>query len=117
MTGQQLEEQRTERVNVPASVGDRVQTGLFGRHVEQRAECRILLVRKSRLAEVAQSWFKIGIEQDVGRFEIAVQDASPVGVYECLANSPNNPHGFFRFRRAFVDRSVSSEPRSRYSIT
>ena len=78
--GEHAVHHRAERVHVPARVGRRGQVGLFGRHVEQRAQRRRHLVREPRLPEVRQPRLAVVIEQDVRGLQVAVQNALVVRV-------------------------------------
>ena len=53
--GQHAIQQCPQRVNVPSGIRNGAQICLLGSHVEQRPQCRRLLVRQSRLAEIGKS--------------------------------------------------------------
>ncbi len=71
---------RPQRVDVPPRVGRFGQVGLFRGHVEERAQRGRLVVGQPRLAEVGQPGLAVGVQQDVGRFQVAMQNALVVGV-------------------------------------
>ena len=84
---QQLIKDDAERVHVHGGAGlARPARGLFGRHVGGRAHdgpgsgFAVVLVEVFGQAEVGDLRLAVGRQQDVGRFQVAVDDAALVGV-------------------------------------
>ena len=79
--GERLEQRRAQRVEIGGGADRRV-ADLLGRHVRQRAEeaarLRLAEVGEVRAAEVAQLRVAGGVEEDVGGFDVAVDDAALV---------------------------------------
>jgi hypothetical protein len=71
---------RSQGINIPADVRHGFQVRLLGRHIEQRAERRLLLVREARLPKIGQSGLMVLVEQNIRRLEVAVDDAFAVGM-------------------------------------
>jgi hypothetical protein len=85
--GDDLVQDRAERVDVGALVDDAVVPGLFGRHVSGRtAAIAGALVLAECHAPVEDHDLAVGADQDVRRLEVAVDDALAVGVLGDLAD-------------------------------
>ena len=87
LEGQEFVEGQAERKDVAAGVGVAVE--LFGRHVAERAEDvagvgQVLLIGGLGEAEVGDPDTAMSVEEQVARFDVAVDDALLVGVLEGL---------------------------------
>ena len=96
-TGQHVEEQHAERIQVGLLV-ERIALDLLRAHVGRRAhahdEGRVgveLLVDVEREAEVGDLHVVLLVDQDVRRLDVAVHDALAVGVVERHAALENDP--------------------------
>ena len=114
---QHVIEEGPQRVNVPPRIGDGMQVGLFRRHVKHGSERRVLLVRQSRLPEITQPRLEVIVQQNVRRFQVAVQYPAamrdePAPLRRSLRSA--------RPRAAARARNPETRPEShghRYSIT
>ena len=110
----------TERENIAALIGG-VSPRLLGRHVAGRAEndarigsertkCRRIRVRRRRRlfhslgqAEIENFDLSFRSDLDVGRLQIAMNDAFFVCSFQCISNLMSNPESFFRRNRPTLD--------------
>ena len=90
-TGKQLEHDHTERIEVGFLV-ERVALDLFRRHVGRRTDAhdegRVavhVLVHVQGQAEIGDLRLVIGGDHDVGRLDVAMDDALPISRIECHA--------------------------------
>jgi hypothetical protein len=87
---QKLVQGHTQRINIRASVdNDSLAQGLFGAHVPQRAhevaaERQAVVSLDLRQAEVGDPKSALMVEEQVARLDVAVQDATRMGVVEGL---------------------------------
>ena len=96
---QQLEHQHAKRIEVGLLV-ERIALDLFRRHVGRRAnthdEGRVavhVLVHVQRQAEVSDLRLVVGGDHDVGRLDVTVDDALPIGRVERHAALENDADG------------------------
>ena len=106
LAGEQLVEDDAEAVDVAAGV-DRVRlaAGLLGRHVGRRAE-HLAVGRHRRVvgvalgqAEVHEVRLAVGVEQDVRRLDVAVDDAERVRAAERVGDLGDEARGGVRLER------------------
>src|SRR5439155_24786435 len=96
--GEQFVEDDAQAVNVGAGVhAVPFAAGLLGTHVGGRAGeggpgAELLLAQG--LAEIADVGPARGVEQDVGRLDVAVDDAVLVGVVQGLRDGDDHGYGF-----------------------
>ena len=100
LAGEQFIEDNPQAVDVGTAVDSDGATGhLFWRHVGQSSRCagptlESLLVADGN-AEIGQVWLSLGIQQDVRRFDVAMDKTLLVSVMENLGNLCHQPGRFF----------------------
>lgn len=109
VAGEQLVEEAAERVEVTGRAQRGISAGLLGRHVGRGADDDaghgqgvVGGLGKTRDAEVAQFRGIAGglVEEDVGRLEVAVDDAAAVGCLQGLADLDRPGQGLGNGERA-----------------
>ena len=96
---QQLVERHAQRVDVGPAVDHHPPAqGLLGAHVPQRAqdvagERQPVVAADLRQAEVGDPEPALGVEQQVARLDVAVEDAAGVGVIQRLGGLERQPGG------------------------
>ncbi len=109
VAGEHLEQHDAERVNIAAPVEARVAAGLLGTHVVGRADGHGRARERHpgfvdlHDAEVRDVRLIVLVEQDVGRFEIAVDDAFGVGGVEAGGEARDDAGGLGHGQRPLHD--------------
>src|SRR6185369_10636390 len=108
LAGQKFVEHHAGRKNVRAAI-DRLSHELLGRHIRGRAEhgtgLRILRRLDARDAEVGNFDLAVGPDDDVGRLDVAVNDAVIVGIIERTEQFAHDARDFF-YRKTLVLRKM-----------
>jgi hypothetical protein len=114
-------EHHAERVEVRRCVGVACAHDLLGRHERERAHHRAseggLRIHEMRDAEVSHLHLPRGSEEDVGRLEVAVHDATPVHGVErsehrardVLGDEGRERHRSFALRQTVLERPCGHE--------
>ena len=88
--GQKLVERHAERINVGSLVDDPSPgQGLLGAHVTERTDhvagmSQAEITGKPRQSEIGDPERTIRVDQQVGRLDVAMEDAQTMGVVKCI---------------------------------
>ena len=96
---QELVERRPQRIDVGPLVDDPAPShGLLGAHVAERADhvagaCQAEIAWKPRQPEIRDPERTVGVDQEVGRLDVAMKDAEAMGMVECVGRLGPQPGG------------------------
>ena len=109
LLGQEFVEGQAQRIDIGAGVATALES--LGRHVSDRAHDvagtgQVAVAGDLGQAEVGDPDRAVGVEQEVRRLDVAVEDAVLMGIIECLGHLETDPRHAPAYCRAVSDADV-----------